>query len=123
MSPRTPAELLMAARNFRKALAQMGTEPPETGSLIELWLSTADLAESQASIIANAKDVLDDEDHNVYQVNEEAKRLLDVPPADALNSVKEAVWDQVLDEIEEHEINTAQAREGNPYRTERESEK
>ena len=33
-----------------------------------------------------------------------------------LRAVAAAVWDEVLEEIECHELNTIQAREGNPYR-------
>ncbi len=116
MSARSAVDLLRAARQFRKAFADLGAEPPERGTIIELWLSTADLAESQASLIANAKATLADEDRNVYEVREEAQRLLELSPEDALTAMKEAVWDEVLDEIEQNEINTAQAREGNPYR-------
>lgn len=40
--------------------------------------------------------------------------------SDWLARVKEATWDECLDEIEEYEINTQQAREGNPYRAKEE---
>lgn len=40
---------------------------------------------------------------------------------DALTALKEAVWDEVLDVIEENELNTGQARQGNPYRVDRET--
>lgn len=50
----------------------------------------------------------------------EVRRILSKLPADALAAVKETVWDHVLDE---NEINTAQAREGNPDRIEREAKR
>lgn len=37
-------------------------------------------------------------------------------PVDALDAVKAAVWEECLTEIEENELNTDQARKGNPYR-------
>ena len=42
--------------------------------------------------------------------------LLASAPSVALARVREAAWDECLDAIEQNELNTAQAREGNPYR-------
>lgn len=36
--------------------------------------------------------------------------------AAGLRAVAEAAWDECLDAIEKHELNTEQARIGNPYR-------
>lgn len=38
---------------------------------------------------------------------------------DALDAVKFAAWNECLDAIEKHELNTEQARSGNPYRNPR----
>jgi len=40
--------------------------------------------------------------------------------AEWLQEVKAEAWDFCLDEIEQNDLNTAQARIGNPYRTEQE---
>lgn len=39
-------------------------------------------------------------------------------PRDALAELKALVWDHCLNEIEQYELNTQQARDGNPYRKE-----
>lgn len=53
------------------------------------------------------------------------RHILSAAPADALAEhdrlVAERTWDECLAEIEENEINTQQAREGNPYRKEQEN--
>lgn len=45
----------------------------------------------------------------------EVQRILSADPDQLLREHDAKVWDEVLDAIEQNELNTQQAREGNPY--------
>lgn len=139
MSDTTNAALIAEARK-RESLAAVhlpGQEAPTLATRLADALEAAEVemsgmvdqhklirveAEHDAALAVIERAAVDINDmtrpwHRVFQ---RTLATLRTAPADALAELKrvtaEKAWDACLDEIEQFEINTEQARDGNPYR-------